>query len=175
MADKKYVILIQPKETDVDLLVNRPYLPLALLSISRYIHQKYSVVIIDQRIDKQWEEKLLGYLDKDVVCIGISCLLGNQIRYCLEVSKAARGNFSCPVIWGGIHDPELIKEVLKSSAADGVVQGEGEKVFAEVVERLAAGEKTETIPGYWSRGQNGYGTDIRPCFLDLDSLPDLPY
>jgi len=56
MANKRRVILIQPLETDIDLVVNRPYLPLALLSVSGYIHQKYSVVIVDQRVDKNWEE-----------------------------------------------------------------------------------------------------------------------
>lgn len=175
MANKKYVILIQPKEVDVDLVVNKPYLPLALLSISRYIHQKYSVVIIDQRIDRDWEEKLLEYSDKDVICTGISCLLGNQIKYCLQVSELVKANFKCPVIWGGIHDPELIKQVLESSVADGIVQGEGEEIFTEAVERLATGQKIENIPGYWSIDQNGYGTDAKSLFLNMDLLPDLPY
>lgn len=175
MISRKYIILIQPKETDVDLVVNKPYLPLALLSVSRYIHQKYSVVIIDQRVEKDWKEKLLGYLRKDVLCVGVSCLLGNQIEHSLCVSQLVKNHSNCPVIWGGVHSPIIIEQVLKSSVVDGVVQGEGEETFAEVIERLEMNKNMEGIPGYWSKDYNVYRGNVKTSFLDMDSLPDLPY
>jgi anaerobic magnesium-protoporphyrin IX monomethyl ester cyclase len=174
-ADKRYVILIQPGETDVDLVVNKPYLPLALLSVSRYIHQEYSVVIVDQRADKDWKERLSEYLKKDVLCVGVSCLLGSQIRDSLNVSRFVKNRSDCPVIWGGIHHPVMIEQVLKNPVVDGVIQGEGETKFAEVVRRLDRNENLDNIPGYYAKGFPENKANPGVPFLDMDSLPDLPY
>jgi len=175
MSSKKHVILIQPKETDVDLVVNKPYLPLALLSVSRYIHQKYSVAIIDQRTDKAWKENLLEHLKKEVVCVGVSCLLGNQIKYTLEVSRFVKDHSSRPVIWGGVHYPAIIEQALKSPVVDGIVQGEGEETFAEVVGRLDSGQSLDNIPGYWTKEHSGSRAKTEIPFLDMELLPNLPY
>ena len=175
MMSKKYIILIQPKETDTDLVVNKPYLPLALLSVARYIHQKYFVIIIDQRVDKAWKEKLLEHLKKDVLCVGVSCLLGSQIEYSLEVSRFVKKYSNRPVIWGGVHHPVMIEQVLKSSVVDGVVQGEGEEIFFEVVSRLDRDENLDNISGYWLKDSYGCKTKSKTSFLDMELLPDLPY
>lgn len=174
-ADKRYVILIQPGETDVDLVVNKPYLPLALLSISRYIHGEYSVVIVDQRTDKDWKERLSGYLEKDVLCVGVSCLLGSQIRDSLNVSRFVKNRSDCPVIWGGIHHSVMIEQVLKNPAIDGAIQGEGENKFAEVVRRLDRNENLDDIPGYYAKGFSKDVNNPNPPFLDMELLPRLPY
>lgn len=175
MANKRRVILIQPLETDIDLVVNRPYLPLALLSVSGYIHQKYSVVIVDQRVDKNWEELLLKYLADGALCVGVSCLLGSQIRHSLGVSRFVKDHSGCPVIWGGVHYPVMIRQALESSVVDGVIQGEGEERFAEVLDRLDKNEGVNDIPGYWTKDSLKEKAAEKTLFLDMDLLPDLPY
>lgn len=172
--ERKYIVLIQPKEIDVDLVVNKPFLPLALLSIARHIHPRYNIVIIDQRVEKNWKGHLLKYLEKDIVCAGISCLLGNQIEYSMQVSRFIKEHSDVPVIWGGVHHPFLIRQVLESSIVDGVVQGEGEEAFAALVEKLDKKEDTVDIPGYWPKG-SGCCSKGRESFLDMDLLPQLPY
>lgn len=174
MPDKKIVVLIQPKETDVDLIVNRPYLPLALLSISRYIHEKYRLFIIDQRTESDWELKLSGLPWDEVICVGVSCLLGNQIGYSLEVSRYVKKISSCPVIWGGIHDPLLARQALESGIVDGVVCGEGEESFPRVIEYLN-GKGGGNIPGFINKDFPLNKEGPQSGFLDMDSFPDLPY
>ncbi len=173
--NRKTVILIQPKETDIDLVVNRPYLPLALLSVSRYLHPEYEIVIIDQRVEKKWQEKLSSALQKDVICVGVSCLLGNQIEYSLQVSRFVKAHSSAPVLWGGIHNPVLIRQALSEPCIDGVIQGEGEETFREVVTRLSRGEQLMDISGYWSKSSIGEQSGGPGQFLDQDNFPELPY
>ena len=58
-------------------------LPLALLSIARGLDvEKYEIVIIDEAVESFPEEIVEGAL-----CVGISAMIGYQIKQCAQTCK----------------------------------------------------------------------------------------
>lgn len=169
------ILLIQPKEVDSDLLVNRPSLPLSLLSISTLLHKDFSIQISDQRLPGDWRADILRALKMNPVVVGVTCLTGYQIKYALEVSEFVRSHSAVPIIWGGIHSEIQIRHALQMNYIDGVVAREGEVTFSETVRSLATGRSPAGIDGLWWK-ENGEVTFSGPRpFLDFEKLPDLPY
>jgi radical SAM superfamily enzyme YgiQ (UPF0313 family) len=73
-----------------------------------------------------------------------------------------------PIVLGGVHPTVLPEGVLRESAVDFVVRGEGENTVRE----LAAGRPREEIAGisYRQQGATVHNPD-RPLIADLDELP----
>lgn len=148
--------------------------PLGLLMAAIHLHPRFRVVIVDQRIEKDWSGHLSKLLEENPLCLGITALTGKQIEGGLEASALAK-NRGCPVVWGGIHASILPAQTLAHPLVDYVVEGEGEESFRDLVEALASGRPCEGIPGVWSKkgGQPVFGGP-RP-FADLGKLPPIPY
>lgn len=148
--------------------------PIGLLMAAIYLHQRFHVEIIDQRIEKNWKARLEVLLTKDPICFGVSVLTGKQIEWGLNASTIAK-KAGCPVVWGGIHASLLPEQTLSHPLIDYVVQGEGEEAFPELVDALVAGRSCEKIAGVWSKkdGKPVFGGP-RP-FLDITKLPPVPY
>ncbi|MFH0984001.1 MAG: radical SAM protein [Candidatus Omnitrophota bacterium] len=148
--------------------------PIGLLMAAIHLHEKYDVVIIDQRVEKDWKALLEDLLSKNPVCLGISALTGKQIEWALRASEIAKKR-GCPVVWGGIHASLLPAQTLMHPFVDYVVQGEGEESFPELLEALVDGRSCEKIPGIWSKkdGAPVFG-GVRP-FVDIMKLPPVPY
>lgn len=171
----KNVILIQPIVGNWDEVRTSPSLPLALLCVSRLIEKEYNVRIIDQRIDANWKHTLKDELKKDVVCVGVTSMTGVQINYGIEASKTVKEVSDVPVVWGGIHTSLLPEETLKNENVDIVVVGEGEITFCELVKHLDKGLTLEGIDGVWYKSNGMIKNNNSRTFVDLNSLPDLPY
>ena len=78
---------------------------------------------------------------RDAVCLGVTVLTGAPISDALRISRAAkRAHPNLPVVWGGWHPSMFGIECLAEPCVDVTVQGQGEATFAEIVERLAAGD-----------------------------------
>lgn len=78
----------------------------------------------------------------------------------------------CFVLVGGPHATDQPDDVLQHCAVDGVVIGEGEVTFAELLERRLAGEPIDDVRGIAIR-RNGaiLRTPPRALVADLDALP----
>ena len=121
-------------------------MPLALLAIGSALdREKYEVVIVDGRLDSM--ESLLTQLD-DALCLGLTVLTGAPLHDALAVSRAARTHRpDLPIIWGGWH-PSLFPEMCAGEqAVTTAVMGQGEDTFAEIIERLAAGQPLDGVLG----------------------------
>jgi len=159
---------------DADQLVNRPSLPLALLSVSSLLPDRFNVTVVDQRLPGDWRGAIGQALARGPLAVGVSCLLGHQIHFALQVSGFVKERApEVPVVWGGLHSPELARQALGHEWVDGVVSGEGEQTFLELAQALEQGEEPHGIPGLWW----GDGTKAPPPRepLDMATLPDLPY
>jgi hypothetical protein len=66
----KSIVLFLPRQGYYDFLVKE--IPLGLLSISRFLHGKYKVVIIDQRV-KGWKKNLELAVKTKPLCFGVTC------------------------------------------------------------------------------------------------------
>src|SRR3984957_12675648 len=131
-------------------------MPLALLAIGSELDPDvYEIVTIDGRLDPDAENTVRTELE-GAVCLGVTVLTGAPISDALRISRAAkRAHPDLPVIWGGWHPSMFGIECLAEPCVDVTVQGQGEATFADIVERLAAGESLAGCAGCMVRLPDG--------------------
>jgi len=118
------IILINPKTgIDVGASLSPPH---GLLSIAAELVDDFEVKIIDQRVDKNWKSALNKEME-GVLCVGITSMCGNQIKYGLDASKLVKNkDMSIPILWGGMHPTFFPQQTLKNPFIDFVIKGDGE-------------------------------------------------
>jgi len=124
-------------------------LPLSLLYVARGpIERGYEVVVIDQRVCKDWKKVLLKELKKSPLLVGVSVMTGRPIHYALEISRFVRENSNVPIVWGGVHPSIMPEQTLQDKDIDIVVKGEGETILAELCDSLYSGaRRLEEVKG----------------------------
>jgi radical SAM superfamily enzyme YgiQ (UPF0313 family) len=129
-------------------------MPLALLAIGSALdRERYEVVIVDGRLEPP--ETLLAQLE-DALCLGVTVLTGAPLHDALSVTRRVRARFpELPIIWGGWHPSLFPQMCLDEPAVTAVVTGQGERSFAALVERLAAGQPLADVPGAALRDEGG--------------------
>ncbi|HEX2164879.1 MAG TPA: cobalamin-dependent protein, partial [Thermoanaerobaculia bacterium] len=133
-------------------------MPLALVAIGSHLDPaRYRVVIVDGRLEADPEAAVAAAVGGgDAVCLAVTVLTGAPIRDAVAVSRAAkRRRPDLPVVWGGWHPSMFALECLDEPAVDVTVQGQGEETFAEVVERLVAGDALDGCAGCSFRAADG--------------------
>jgi radical SAM superfamily enzyme YgiQ (UPF0313 family) len=146
-------------------------MPLALVAVGSHLDpERYEVVIVDGRLEDDPAAAVLAHLE-GAVCLGLSVLTGDPIRDALRISRRAKGERpDLPVVWGGWHPSLFGRECLEEPAVDVAVQGQGEATFAEIVERLEAGDGLEGVAGcVWRDGGEVRRGPPRP-FEDVNSF-----
>jgi anaerobic magnesium-protoporphyrin IX monomethyl ester cyclase len=105
--------------------------------------------------------------------VGIASLFSPYAREAEETAEAVRRAApDAAIVLGGGHPSAFPAEVLKRTAADFVVAGEGERAFPALLDAIAAGRGTGDIPGVVSRRPDGAIHTALPAFeARLDSLP----
>lgn len=150
-------------------------MPLALIAVGSALDRsRFEVVIVDGRLASQ--EALFRALD-GALCLGVTVLTGAPLQDALDVSRAVRSKFpDLPIIWGGWH-PSLFPEMCAAEpSVTAVVSGQGEETFVDIVERLAAGERIDDVPGSAMRNPAGKVTINFPRLLrDINELPAHDY
>jgi radical SAM superfamily enzyme YgiQ (UPF0313 family) len=150
-------------------------MPLALIAIASAMDRcKYDVVIVDGRLHST--EMLLSQLD-DALCLGVTVLTGAPLQDALEMTRIARARRpDLPVIWGGWH-PSLFPEMCaREPAITAAVIGQGEDTFAEIVERLAAGQSLDGVYGCAVRTGSGQVVVNPPRPMrDINEFPAFDY
>jgi anaerobic magnesium-protoporphyrin IX monomethyl ester cyclase len=173
---KKKIILIQPRTGFWDNQRSAPAPPLALLAISVYLTKKYDIIILDQRILKDFYNELHKNLNKNTLFIGLTVFTGKMIQYALEISKYVKNNSDIPVVWGGVHPSILPEQTIRNEYIDYVLQGEGERTITELALALESDPlKLRHIPGLWYKRDGSIKHNKEREFSDLNELPMLPY
>jgi len=169
------VVLVHPKDGIYN-QIYKPWLPLALLSAASVLVQEgCRVRIIDTRLSKAWKQDLLDAVRAGPLCVGVTCMTGSQIAAALEVSRVVREAGNVPVWWGGPHPSLFPEQTLEHPLIDGIVIGEGELTFPAVVKALRAGNTPEGIEGTGTKKDGKVLLNPRRPFVDLDTLPEIPY
>ena len=172
-----HVLLFNPAPRSGFQAHERVELPLSLLCPATPLDRKgYTVTIVDQFADPDWERKFVAALETRPVCVGVTCMTGPQIVYAVEASRRVKAKDpTIPVVWGGVHASLMPAQTLTSPYIDVVVVGEGEATFAELVDALRDGTPLSAIAGIQYK-ENGAtrSTPSRP-FVDLDAEPPLSY
>ena len=169
MNEKKRILLIYPKLGPQALM---PQAPLSLLSICPGLEKAgYQPVIVDTRVEPDYQEKIARYLPESLF-VGITSMTGLQIEYALEIAELVRKlDPEKRIVWGGIHATILPEQTLADSRVDIVVAGEGEEAVVELADCLASNGDLSAVRSLYY--QNEYGklvfTGSRP-FLDMNTV-----
>jgi anaerobic magnesium-protoporphyrin IX monomethyl ester cyclase len=175
MRTIKNVVLLQPQVGDMDLFRDRPTPPLGLLSTISGVWPTTEVRLIDQRLGKGWRQRLGAALDSETIAVGVTSLTGSMIRNALDMVGEARRLRDIPIVWGGVHASLLPEQTLLHPLVDYVVEGEGEIVFARLLEALARGVRSPDLPGVWRKACGRVIGTHRGPLLDVKELPMVPF
>ena len=148
-------------------------MPLALIALASALDRdQVEVVVIDGRLEADPAEAVVRAA-QGAVCVGITVLTGAPIHDALQVGRAVKSRYpSCPVVWGGWHPSLFANECVDDASIDGVVIGQGEETFREIVARLIGGDSIAGCPGTVTPTAEGKPAHGAPRPLrDLNSFP----
>lgn len=174
------VVFVYPS-TGLDIKGVSVWLPLAALQVCSTIVNDYEVVVVDQRIDDDWKQKLRSHLTDDTLCVAVSSMTGTQIKGGLVASRIVReANPDIPIVWGGNHPTLVPDSTIRHPLVDIVVLGEGESTFRFLVEAFEKKMNWKEIPDIAYQDadgrvvKTGTGTDPKR-FVKQDEMPPMPY
>ena len=172
MSDSVDLVLIYPPWPVLDdrAILQNSLPPLGILSIASYAESLgYQVRVQDVHAEKMDDQELIRRLKRDRPrVIGISVLTNMSI----PAQKIARIARDCvpdaKIVVGGVHAETMPERMLRNSAIDCVVRGDGE----EPVRSLLEGKSFSTIPGLSYRVGNGVQHNpAQQINNDLDRYP----
>jgi radical SAM superfamily enzyme YgiQ (UPF0313 family) len=152
------------------------FLPLSILKIASQLKSAgFDVISIDERLEGNYKNKLIGYLDK-AICVGVSVMTGYQIRGGLEASSLVKKvNNGVPVVWGGWHPSLLPEETLENENIDIVVKGQGEITICELAKALKDKKGLADIQGILFKKDKKVIANKSREFNDINSFYPVRY
>jgi len=159
----------------MDVIRDKPHLPLPLIQAASLIAQHYHVSILDLRLSQPWQQVIDRELDTEPIFVGFSVMSGQPIASALKVSQYIKAKSDVHIVWGGNHPTLSPKETLSDPAVDSVVIGDGEETLLEFAGRLSLQKSLRGVKGLWfKQGNEIVKNDFRDP-VDMDSLPLPPY
>lgn len=172
MAD---VLLIYPCVGDMDIIRDKPHLPLGLIQAATLVAPHFDVSLIDCRIERFWKNILENELVKSPLYVGLSVMSGQPVARAWEISDFIKKTSEIPVVWGGNHPSLSPLETLHDPVVDVVILGDGEKTMLELTQRLSAGKSLANVKGLWfKQGKKIIKNELREP-VDMNLLPMPPY
>lgn len=152
------------------------HIPYSLLAISAPLDlNRYNILIIDNNVNKKINyEDTLESLKENLLCVGISSMVGAQIKDAINFAQQVREvTPTIPVIIGGPLPTLLPELTISNPLFDIAVRGQGELTFKEIIESLEHKRPLNNINGI-SYKVNGRIVHNPPRpFVDLNEFP--PY
>jgi anaerobic magnesium-protoporphyrin IX monomethyl ester cyclase len=160
--------------TETELRQEGAFPPLGLAYIAASLKKNnIDARIIDALAENLSDEELfcrIGSIKPDFIGITV---LTQQVSMVLAIAGEIKKRSLCKyVILGGPHIHFEHMDVIKNTAVDVCVRGEGEMTFLELVKALSEGKGLSWIKGITYRGKDGKpaATEDRPFISDLDSI-----
>ena len=131
------------------------WIPYSILSVGSELKRKgYQVRLIDNNLEglseKQFDEILRPYQSENLAFVGISSMIGHQIKEGLSFAGRTRNLMpSVPLVWGGPAATILSEDFINSPLVDVVVRKQGERTSAELADSLSKDGNLESILGIW--------------------------
>ncbi len=170
------VLLISGNREDVDIRV--PALGLACVAAAA-AKAGHETRLLDLLIEQDPRTAILQAIrdfKPEVIGVSVRNIDDQRMRdtrflldQALEAVKSCREATAAPVILGGAGFSILPVPILNYLGADMGIQGEGEKVFLELLRMLHDGKSPDTLPGLYIKGR---GNPARRSFVRrMDELP----
>jgi anaerobic magnesium-protoporphyrin IX monomethyl ester cyclase len=174
--DHPNVLLLYPKTgLDFGSTVAPPH---SLLAVAAPLcKQGYKVKIFDQRVKNISDQDLRDCLSSELLCVGISCMTGSQIRYGVGLAERIRSltNGAVPIVWGGPHPTVTPQQTILHPNVDIIVVGEGDESFLELIQALESKKSLKQVKGLlFKENQAVIATGERPL-LDMETLLPTPW
>lgn len=136
------VLLVQPPSPGIYDFIGLKLPPLGLAYLAAMCRRNHTVTIVDLQVEekKRFQEEL-ARCDLVGITATTSTFL-EALNIAQEAKRAGR-----IVVMGGYHVTFQDEEALRSGFVDYVVRGEGEEIFALLLEALENGTPPERIPG----------------------------
>jgi len=170
------VLLISGNREDADIRV--PALGLACIAASTE-KSGHTVRLLDLLVEKDPPsavKQAVKDFRPEVIGVSVRNIDDQRMRnprFLLDQARETvawcRESSAAPIVLGGAGFSILPEAILKYVGADMGIQGEGETVFPELLNRLLRGESSIELPGLFHKGK---GCGIPRSFAkDLDSFP----
>lgn len=170
------IVLLQPRVGYMDSMRSKPALPLSLLHAASLAVQKYEVVLIDQRVRGDWQQRLVHELEQHPLLVGITCYTGPMLQRALELAQLVRDMAAdVPILWGGVHVGLLPEQSVRHPLVDLVARGEGEDTLLRLADALASGGELAEVPGLSFLDGDRYVATPAAPYLDVSTAPEIPY
>ena len=138
MSDARRVLLINPTITSK----RHARFPLAVLSLSAALKDKYLPTILDGNIDRDFVATATRRVaEGDITAVGVTVMGGPQLVSAIAVSKAIRARApSVPIIWGGAFPTVCPDAAVNVPYVDYAVRSQGERTLIELLDALRCGQ-----------------------------------
>ncbi|MBT5191734.1 MAG: B12-binding domain-containing radical SAM protein [Rhodospirillaceae bacterium] len=171
---RNLIILVHPGEVTNWLWEdNFPFMPFESLFLARYLEEHgYDVMIVDQRVDGEWKQRVRGVVDQ-ILWVGVTAISGPQVTDALKAAADIREiDADLPIVWGGWHPSFFPEKTINHPLADFVVTGIGELKVVQLSEFIAGGMKGELdVPGLLKKGVVKPVVPVKEKFTDLVEIP----
>ncbi|WP_444995086.1 B12-binding domain-containing radical SAM protein [Aliikangiella sp. IMCC44359] len=166
---KKKIVLYNPQAVFYTL-------PLSLLALGSTLDpERYEIKIIDARLEPDPLALVLKEIE-GALCFGVTVLTGAPILDALQVTRAVKSKIpTLTTIWGGWHPSLFPLGPLEETCIDVSVQGQGEKTFQEIVERLSNNQGLEGVEGIAFRQLGLAMRNPARALLPMDDFPEINY
>ena len=169
---------IESYASDRIIKTREPRPRLGILCVAGYLRDKIGIapIIVDCAAEGIDIKDIKGIIDKyNPDIIGMSVLTFNLLD-CLEIAKTAKqANQNIKICFGGFHPTIYPEETLSFECVDFIVVGEGEKPFAQLIDRLIKDKNCndlKEISGIGWKNTTGKINLNAPCEVthDLDDF-----
>lgn len=168
----KTILLYHPRTLHED-AYRYFYIPYSLLSLATSLDRStYNIILVDANLRDLSDGDLTSiFQDQDILCVGISAMIGHQIRGGLSFSQRVREVTDVPIVWGGGAATMISQETLANPLVDKIVLGQGQTTFKELVEAIHLKGNIEAVSGIAFKTNGGsIRTSSRP-FIDWSRYP----
>jgi len=150
--------------------------PYSLLYLERVVRDlEVEVVFIDENIGQDYHPIIDSLKDK-ILMVGVSAMLGYQIKGGIDFSKYVRSvNQNIKIVWGGWHVTMMPEQSLQEKYIDYVITGQGESPFRQLVKALLGNKSVNQIKGLYFKENNIVQTYGKNEFVSSSDFPDVDY
>jgi len=151
-------------------------IPYSLLYLERVVRDlKVKVVLIDENIGQDYHT-IINDLKDRILLVGVSAMLGYQIKGGIDFSKFVRSvDKNIKIVWGGWHVTMVPDQSLIEPFIDYVIAGQGENPFRYLVTALLNEGPLENIKGLYYKNENNIKTGGGNDFVSFTQFPDVDY
>jgi len=161
------VLLINPPSISVYYTFGFSLPPMGLLYVAASLEQAGHRVVVRDLAAEGIEVADADFTSADVVGISSDT---TRIDSAMRLARRA-ARFGRPVILGGPHPQFMPEEILASGWVTAIVRGEGEIVFSELLNALAAGDEPATVRGIICRDDRTIVNTPEADPVDVETLP----